>query len=59
VTIAKRPSLGWDADDFTFDLPDGLSGIFLRGRLDDPNQIESVQQIRFYAHGPNCPHAGI
>jgi hypothetical protein len=23
----------------------------LWGRLDDPNQIESVQQIRFYAHG--------
>ena len=49
VTIAKRPSLGWDGAYSRFDLPDGLSGIFSRRRLDDPNQIESVQQISFCA----------
>jgi hypothetical protein len=45
VTIAKRPSLGWDAVDFTFDLPDGLSGIFWGGGLDRPNRFEMVQKI--------------
>jgi hypothetical protein len=33
------------------DLPDEASELFLRKGLDDPNQLESVQQIRFYAHG--------
>jgi hypothetical protein len=32
-------------------LGDGGSGIFLRGGLDDPNLIESLQQIAFCAHG--------
>ena len=40
VTIAKRPSPGWDGPDYSDDLPDGLSGIFLRTRLDNPNNIE-------------------
>ena len=31
------------------DLPDGLSEIFLQRGLDDPNQFESPQQIRFCA----------
>src|SRR5205814_352077 len=30
---------------------DGLSEIFFARGLDDPNQHDSVQQIRFYAHG--------
>src|SRR5439155_3622445 len=34
VTIAKRPSLGRDGTNFSFDLPDGLSGKFLREGLD-------------------------
>ncbi len=31
------------------DLPDGESGIFFAGRLDDPNHVDPVQQIRVYA----------
>ena len=45
VTIAKRPSLGWDAADLSFDLPDGLSGIFCCGGVDCQNHIEIVQKI--------------
>jgi hypothetical protein len=33
------------------DLPDGESGIFLSGGLDDPNHVDLVQQIRVYAQG--------
>jgi hypothetical protein len=32
------------------DLGAPQSGIFLRTRLDDPNQIESLNEIGFYAH---------
>ncbi len=34
-----------------FDLPDGTRKIFFALGLDDPNQFDSVQQIRFCAHG--------
>ena len=33
-----------------FDLPDGTSEIFFALGLDDPNQLESPREIRFYAH---------
>jgi hypothetical protein len=32
------------------DLPDGTSGIFLCGRLDDPNHVESSHEFGLYAH---------
>ncbi|MEH2607742.1 hypothetical protein V1293_000031 [Bradyrhizobium sp. AZCC 1693] len=39
-----------DSAEIATDLGSIKSGKFLQGRLDDPNQIESVQQIRFCAH---------
>jgi hypothetical protein len=39
-----------DSDEEATDLGSAQSGIFLRGRLDDPNQIESLNEIEFYAH---------
>jgi len=39
-----------DSAEIATDLGSMRSGKFLQGRLDDPNQIESVQQIRFFAH---------
>jgi hypothetical protein len=49
----ERPSV-WDgiARAGSADLPDGGSGIFFARGLDRANQIEMVQQIRFYTHGP-------
>jgi hypothetical protein len=32
------------------DLGPAQSGIFLRTRLDDPNRVESSDEIEFYAH---------
>jgi hypothetical protein len=39
-----------DSGEIATDLGAMRSGKFLQGRLDDPNQIEVVQKIRFYAH---------
>ena len=51
VTIAKRPSYrGGTAETSGGDLADGTSKIFFEEGLDDPNQLESLQQIVFYAH---------
>jgi len=46
---------GQDGTSFTFDLPDGLSGIFLRAGLDDPNRLEAVAEIRACAHATFLP----
>jgi hypothetical protein len=46
VTIAKRPSPGWDGPNYSGDLPDRRSGIFLRASLDDPNHIERLDEFR-------------
>jgi len=50
VTIAKRPSCGtgWATD--AGDLRQRPSKLFFGTGLDDPNQLEMVQQIGFYAH---------
>jgi hypothetical protein len=50
VTIAIRPFSGRDGDKEATDLGSAQSGIFLRTGLDDPNQIESTDEIDFYAH---------
>jgi len=39
-----------DSAEIATDLGRGGSSLFLRSRLDDPNQPKSVQQIRFLAH---------
>ena len=46
-----------DSSEKTTDLGWRGSELFLLERLDDPNQIESVQQIRFCAQR-DCPRAG-
>jgi hypothetical protein len=53
VTIASRPSVGWDGGSCRFDLPDGESGIFLQMGLDRANQLELVQQFGVLAQGLN------
>jgi hypothetical protein len=50
VTIAIRPFSGRDGDKEATDLGSAQSGIFFHGRLDDPNQIESLNEFEFYAH---------
>ena len=40
---------GETARNYITDLPDGASGIFLRGRLDDPNHVESSGEIHIEA----------
>jgi hypothetical protein len=50
VTIAIRPFSGRDGDKEATDLGSAQSGIFFQERLDDPNQIESTDEIDFYAH---------
>ena len=49
-----------DSAEIATDLGAMRSGKLLQGRLDDPNQIESVQQIRFFAHcfSSAVAHAG-
>ena len=42
--------MGEDAAISGVDLPDGTSEIFLRGGLDDPNQLESPHEIPVLAH---------
>jgi len=49
VTIAKRPSIGWDARSYAADLLDGGSGIFLACNLDAPNRFEMAGEIRLFA----------
>src|SRR6266404_2114620 len=39
-----------DSAEIATDLGRRGSDLYLWSRLDDPNQIESVQQIRFFAH---------
>jgi hypothetical protein len=51
VTTAKRPSYRVrDKRKEATDLGSAPSGIFFAQQLDDPNQIESARQIRFFAH---------
>jgi len=65
VTIAKRPSLGWDGRINSDDLPDGQSGLFFAVELDNPNQLEMSQKFNLCEHGgesrngatvPPCRH---
>ena len=42
----RRPSGGTGWRHSSFDLPDGLSGIFLREGLDSPNSIERLGEFR-------------
>jgi hypothetical protein len=51
VTIAKRPSVAPDGYGYRFDLGESGKDLFLRARLDGPNQLDLAQEIRFYAHG--------
>ena len=46
----QRPSFGRDGRSCTSDLPVGLSEIFFREGLDNPNQFEAAQQIGVLAH---------
>jgi hypothetical protein len=48
----REPPLLWvrDSDKETTDLGPQQSGIFFACQLDDPNQIESAEEIEFYAH---------
>jgi hypothetical protein len=55
VTIAKRPSLGWDAPGYKDDLPDRQSGLFLRNGLDSPNSIERLIKFRCSERPPHGP----
>jgi hypothetical protein len=51
VTIAIRPSYRERTGRTgSADLPDGLSEIFLREGLDDPNQLEMFAKNRLFAH---------
>jgi hypothetical protein len=49
VTIAKRPSVGRDGGEYGSDLGWLRSGNFFQMGLDWANQIDLLQQIRFYA----------
>jgi len=52
VTTRDPPLLpGRDSAEIATDLGVMESDLYLRSELDDPNQIESVQQIRFSAYG--------
>src|SRR5260370_15894989 len=51
VTIAIRPSVGWDGVSFRSDLGQTGNGIFLQTGLDDPNHVDPLQQISVLAHG--------
>jgi hypothetical protein len=51
VTIAKRPSLGWDGPNNSDDLPDGQNGIFFAVELDNPNQLEMSRKFSLCEHG--------
>jgi hypothetical protein len=55
VTIAKRPSLGWDAPGYKDDLPDRQSGLFLRNGLDSLNSIERLIKFRCSERPPHGP----
>ena len=46
VTMADAPLAGQDGDSSSFDLPDGLSGIFFARGLDSPNSIERLGEFR-------------
>jgi hypothetical protein len=52
VTTRDPPLLpGRDSAEIATDLGAMESDLYLPSELDDPNQIESVQQIRFSAYG--------
>jgi hypothetical protein len=50
VTIAKRPSLGWDGGISSPDLGLSENEMFLRRGLDWANHLEPLQEIVFLAH---------
>ena len=59
VTIAFRPLVEARAGrSDASDLPDGAIGLFSHGRLDDPNQIEIVQEFRVTAQAISAVLAG-
>jgi len=47
----RTPLIGPGCEQETTDLGESRSELFLRGGLDDPNQVERVWEIRFLAHG--------
>jgi hypothetical protein len=49
--MANAPLVGQDGGIFRVESTDGESGIFFQADLDDPNRLESLQKIRFFAHG--------
>src|ERR1700737_4215596 len=51
VTIAIRPSEGWDGGAYRFDLGDAGMEMFLEAGLDCPHQIDPVQQIKLDTQG--------
>jgi hypothetical protein len=50
VTIAIRPSCGTGWRRCRSDLGESRTEMFLQNGLDSPNQIDPLQQIRFFAH---------
>ena len=50
VTIAKRPLQRGRTHEGRHVSEKTKSGIFFRSGLDDPNQLESAHEIRFFAH---------
>jgi hypothetical protein len=55
VTIAIRPSEGRDGEGYRGDLGRARSGIFLQMGLDYPNQIDPLEQIRFFKTAVRSP----
>jgi hypothetical protein len=45
VTIASRPSVGRDSGEKATDLGSMGSGIFFEAGLDDPNQVDPIEEI--------------